>query len=58
MTGGTAYHAEIMYNVGFALGLRLRGGDFHFYSSAMRISVNPDTLSLCGLEHRPWRTGA
>lgn len=41
MTGGTAYHAEIMLNVGFALGLRLRGGDFHFYSSAMRIRVSP-----------------
>ena len=40
MTGGTAHHAEIMYNVGFALGLRLRGGDFHFYSSAMRIRVS------------------
>ncbi|MCY3778721.1 MAG: Uma2 family endonuclease [Chloroflexi bacterium] len=41
MTGGTAYHAEIMLNVGFALRLRLRGGDFHFYSSAMRIRVSP-----------------
>ena len=41
MTGGTANHAEIMYNVGFALGLRLRGGNFHFYSSAMRNSVSP-----------------
>lgn len=41
MTGGTAYHAEIMLNLGFALGLRLRGGNFHFYSSAMRISVSP-----------------
>ena len=41
MTGGTAYHAEIMLNLGFALGLRLRGGDYHFYSSAMRISVSP-----------------
>ena len=41
MTGGTAYHAEIMLNLGFALGLRLRGGDFRFYSSAMRISVSP-----------------
>ena len=41
MTGGTANHAEIMYNVGFALGLRLRGGDFHFYSSAMRIGISP-----------------
>ena len=41
MTGGTAYHAEIMYNVGFALGLRLKGGGFHFYSSAMRVSVSP-----------------
>ena len=41
MTGGTAYHAEIMLNVGFALGLRLRGGDFHFYSSAMRVRVSP-----------------
>lgn len=41
MTGGTAYHAEIMFNVGFALALRLRGGDFHFYTSAMRISVSP-----------------
>ena len=41
MTGGTAYHAEIMLNVGFALRLRLSGGDFHFYSSAMRNSVSP-----------------
>ncbi|MCY3916131.1 MAG: Uma2 family endonuclease [Chloroflexi bacterium] len=41
MTGGTAYHAEIMFNVGFALGLRLRGGDFHFYTSAIRNSVSP-----------------
>ena len=41
MTGGTAYHAEIMLNVGFALRLRLRDGDFHFYSSAMRNSVSP-----------------
>ena len=41
MTGGTAYHAEIMLNLGFALGLRLRGGDFRFYSSAMRVSVSP-----------------
>ena len=41
MTGGTAYHAEIMLNVGFALQLRLRGGNFHFYSSAMRNSVSP-----------------
>ena len=41
MTGGTAYHAEIMLNVGFALGLRLRRSDFHFYSSAMRIRVSP-----------------
>ena len=41
MTGGTAYHAEIMLNLGFALGLRLRGGGFHFYSSAMRNSVSP-----------------
>lgn len=41
MTGGTAYHAEIMLNLGFALGLRLRDGDFRFYSSAMRISVSP-----------------
>lgn len=54
MTGGTAYHAEIMLNVGFALGLRLRGGDFHFYSSAMRIRVSParylypDLSVVCG----------
>ena len=54
MTGGTAYHAEIMLNVGFALGLRLRGGDFHFYSSAMRIRVSParylypDLSIVCG----------
>ena len=41
MTGGTAYHAEIMWNLGFALGLRLSGGDFHFYTSAMRVSVSP-----------------
>ena len=41
MTGGTAYHAEIMLNLGFALGLRLRGRDFRFYSSAMRIGVSP-----------------
>ena len=41
MTGGTAYHAEIMLNLGFALRLRLRSGDFHFYSSAMRVSVSP-----------------
>lgn len=41
MTGGTAYHAEIMWNLGFALGLRLRGGDFHFYTSAMRVRVSP-----------------
>ena len=41
MTGGTAYHAEIMLNVAFALQLRLRGGDFRFYSSAMRNSVSP-----------------
>ena len=41
MTGGTANHAEIMWNIGFALGLRLRGGDYHFYSSAMRIGVSP-----------------
>ena len=41
MTGGTAHHAEIMYNAGFALGLRLRGGNFHFYTSAMRNSVSP-----------------
>ena len=41
MTGGTAYHAEIMLNLSFALQLRLRGGDFHFYSSAMRNSVSP-----------------
>ena len=45
MTGGTAYHAEIMLNLAFALGLRLRGGGFHFYSSAMRNSVSP-TLYL------------
>ena len=25
MTGGTAYHAEMMWNLGFALGLRLKG---------------------------------
>ena len=54
MTGGTAYHAEIMLKVGFALGLRLRGGDFHFYSSAMRIRVSParylypDLSVVCG----------
>ena len=54
MTGGTAYHAEIMLNVGFALGLRLRGGEFHFYSSAMRIRVSParylypDLSVVCG----------
>ena len=41
MTGGTAYHAEIMFNLGFALRLRLRGGEFRFYSSAMRVSVSP-----------------
>ena len=41
MTGGTAYHAEIMMNIGIALGLRLRGGGFHIYSSAMRNSVSP-----------------
>ena len=41
MTGGTAHHAEIMINLAIALGLRLRGGDFHFYSSAMRNSVSP-----------------
>ena len=41
MTGGTAYHAEIMINLGIALGLRLRGGGSHIYSSAMRISVSP-----------------
>ncbi len=41
MTGGTANHAEIMWNIGFALGLRLRGGDYHIYSSAMRIGVSP-----------------
>ncbi len=40
MTGGTADHAELMHNIGFALGLRLRGGDYHFYSSAMRIGVS------------------
>ena len=54
MTGGTAYHAEIMLNIGFALGLPLRGGDFHFYSSAMRIRVSParylypDLSVVCG----------
>ena len=41
MTGGTAYHAEIMINLAIALGLRLRGGGFHVYSSAMRNSVSP-----------------
>jgi len=41
MTGGTANHAEIMWNIGFALGLRLRGGDYHIYSSAMRVGVSP-----------------
>ena len=41
MTGGTANHAEIMLHLSFALGLRLRSGDFHFYSSAMRIRVSP-----------------
>ena len=41
MTGGTASHAEIMWNVGFVLGLRLRGGDFHFFSSALRIGISP-----------------
>ena len=41
MTGGTAYHAEIMINLGTGLALRLRGGGFHIYSSAMRISVSP-----------------
>ena len=41
MTGGTAFHAEIMHNIGFALGLRLRGRDYHFYSAAMRNSVSP-----------------
>ncbi|MDE2748807.1 MAG: Uma2 family endonuclease [Chloroflexota bacterium] len=41
MTGSTAYHAEIMINLGIALGLRLRGGGFHVYSSAMRNSVSP-----------------
>ncbi len=41
MTGGTAFHAEIMINLAIALGLRLRGGGFHFYSSAMRNSVSP-----------------
>ncbi len=41
MTGGTAYHAEIMFNIGLALGLRLRAGNFHFYSSAMRIRISP-----------------
>ena len=41
MTGGTANHAEIMLHLSFALGLRLRSGDFHFYSSAMRVSVSP-----------------
>ncbi|MYD11665.1 MAG: Uma2 family endonuclease [Chloroflexi bacterium] len=40
MTGGTAYHAEIMWNLGFALGLRLSGDDFHFYTSAMRVRVS------------------
>ncbi len=54
MTGGTAYHAEIMLNVGFALRLRLRDGEFHFYSSAMRIRVSParylypDLSVVCG----------
>ncbi|MCY4018461.1 MAG: Uma2 family endonuclease [Chloroflexi bacterium] len=54
MTGGTAYHAEIMLNVGFALRLRLRDGEFHFYSSAMRIRVSParylypDLSLVCG----------
>ena len=41
MTGGTAYHAEIMLNVGFALRLRLKAGDMRFYSSAMRVRVSP-----------------
>ena len=41
MTGGTAYHAEIMLNLGFALRLRMRSGGFHFYSSAMRVRVSP-----------------
>ncbi len=41
MTGGTAFHAEIMINLAIALGLRLRGGGFHVYSSAMRNSVSP-----------------
>ena len=41
MTGGTAFHAEIMWNLGFALDLRLVGGDFHFYTSAMRVRVSP-----------------
>lgn len=41
MTGGTAYHAEIMWNLGFTLGLRLKGRGFRFYSSAMRNSVSP-----------------
>ncbi len=55
MTGGTAYHAEIMLNLSFALGLRLRGGDFHFYSSAMRVRINPkrylypDLSVVCGV---------
>ena len=40
MTGGTAHHAEIMLKIGFALRPRLQGGDFHFYSSAMRIRVS------------------
>ncbi|MCY3834615.1 MAG: Uma2 family endonuclease [Chloroflexi bacterium] len=54
MTGGTAYHAEIMLNLGFALRLRLREGACRFYSSAMRISVSPtrylypDLSVVCG----------
>ncbi len=54
MTGGTANHAEIMWNLGFALGLRLSGGDFHFYTSAMRVRVSPtrylypDFSIVCG----------